>query len=141
MFKQLKHMKLKSTLSLFMMISIYSLNAQEVAFIEYYDNGNLKVNGLKTNEGTPIGAWTYYRKDNSLDMELHFNEYGKPQGPFKMYHRNGKLQIKCSYSGKGFYEMDGEYEDYYKNGQLESKGVYKENKAIGKWVKYYDSGE
>ena len=132
---------LKTTVTFIIFLLGCYLSAQQNPYIEHYDNGKTKASGFKTDAGTLIGKWTYYRKDGSVDAEITYNAQGSPQGPFAMYYRNGQLQTKSSYSGEGFYEMHGPYEDYHKNGQLQSIGSYKKNKTIGKWTSYWENGQ
>ncbi|UTD16548.1 hypothetical protein HER15_14140 [Tenacibaculum mesophilum] len=121
------------------LLSINSISAQN--YIDYYDNGSKKSEGFKNSEGVAYGKWTYYRKDGSINSIINFDKNGNPKGTFVLYYKNGQIQTTCSYSGKGFYEMDGNYESYYKNGQLQSTGVYKENKPVGNWINYWSNGQ
>ena len=38
-------------------------------FISYYENGNLKEKGKYNKDGSPIGHWSYYNEDGTLDFE------------------------------------------------------------------------
>ncbi len=133
--------QLKIGFTIFLLSLCYQLNAQENKHIDHFENGKIKAIGFKNDQGIATGKWTYYRKDGSIDVELILNEEGKPQGPFAMYYSNGQLQTKGNYSGEGFYEFEGSYEDYHKNGQLQSVGTYKNNNTVGKWVTYWENGQ
>ena len=45
-----------------------------------------------------------------------------PEGPFVVYHDNGKLSDKGTFRNG---VLDGPFESYYDNGQLKDKGTYK----------------
>jgi antitoxin component YwqK of YwqJK toxin-antitoxin module len=45
--------------------------------------------------------------------------FGKKDGPFESYYKNGQLEEKGTYKDG---EWDGLWEEYYKNGQLKGKG-------------------
>lgn len=125
----------------FLLVSLFAFEALTAQnYTEYFDNGNKKLEGFKNEEGVLYGNWTYYRKDGSIDSKINF-ENGKPKGRFILFYDNGQIQTKSSYSGEGFYEMDGAYESFFKNGQLQAKGKYKANKTVGSWVNYWEDGQ
>ncbi|MCB9224988.1 MAG: hypothetical protein H6582_12460 [Crocinitomicaceae bacterium] len=95
---------------------------------------------------------------------------GVKWGPYKMYHRNGQVQVEGEYQegmmvGKWTYRYDtgikssegsynifakngvseskkhGEWTKWHRNGLLESKGNYYMGVAVGVWKYYDDTGE
>lgn len=135
------HAVLKSNSYNYLQQPIDTVKPKLEMYKTFYDNGQLKSLGTKNKQGVIEGRVTYYRKDGTLDGKITFNAKGEPEGPFELYFRNGQLQTKSSYSGKGFYENHGPYEDYFSNGQLNSKGTYKNGKQIGNWINYFDNGQ
>lgn len=98
---------------------------------EYYDNGNLKVSGIKEN-GIDIGEWKFYFMNGKISKTGEY-ENGKLNGEWKYYHDNGKLRIIGKYQ-KG---IDiGLWKYYHDNGVLRAIGKYKNGKYTGEW-KYY----
>ena len=71
------------------------------AFIEYYVNGQVKVNA-------------------------NYN-IGEFDGPHKTYYENGKKSKDCNYE-KG--ELHGEYKEYHENGNLKLQTQYKKSEYI-----------
>lgn len=51
-------------------------------------------------------------------QKINFDKNGTPKGPFILCYNNGQIQTKSNYSGRGFFEIHGNFESYHKNGQL-----------------------
>lgn len=69
--------------------------------------------------------------DESAIMEL-------PDGPYKLYYKNGKLKEKGNYR-KG--KLKGWYYRYYENGKLHSITIYLNGKINGGYIENYKSGK
>ena len=54
--------------------------------------------------------------------------FGKKDGPFESYYKNGELKEKGTYKDG---EWDGLVESYYENGQLKTKATYKDDERDG----------
>ena len=54
--------------------------------------------------------------------------FGKKDGPFESYYKNGQLKDKGTYKDG---ELDGPYEMYHENGQLWSKASLRQVEKLG----------
>ena len=51
------------------------MEKQDGPFTLYYDDGQKRLEGICDN-GKPIGKWTYYNENGSIDEEKEYNEDG-----------------------------------------------------------------
>jgi antitoxin component YwqK of YwqJK toxin-antitoxin module len=76
--------------------------------------------------------------DKEGKREEYIERYGKKEGEYKEWWRNGQLDIQCYYKeGK----EEGEYKEWWRNGQLYSQYYFKEGKREGEqkiWYKGVD---
>ena len=99
---------------------------------EYYENGNLKIEGQYQN-GNMKGIWKEYHKNEKLKKEVNYKE-GKLEGPAKEYSRKGdRVLIEENYkAGK----LDGATKEYDTNGSLILECNYKNDKLDGPYKRY-----
>ncbi len=100
------------------------------------DSTDIKSLGYYNNE-LKEGIWIYYY-DNDTIAEIGSYKDGEKQGLWRGWFRNGVQ----SYVGQYFNgKMDSIWCFYYKNGCIRSKGKFKGNFKIGKWVDYHIDGD
>ena len=63
---------------------------------------------------------------------------GLRHGPWEIYHENGQLSSKGTWSNG---ELDGPFEDYYENGQLLGRSSYSNGELDGQFEDYYENGQ
>jgi uncharacterized protein len=101
-------------------------------WIEYYDNGNKKLQGHIHN-GRLFGSFKKWYKNGQLMVDLYEDgEVGLDN--FTYYFENGKIQSGIVRAGSLH-----KYYEYYENGFLRIEGSFKNKKKEGKWVEYYKS--
>ena len=135
--------------------------AEDGRFVDYYDNGQIKIEcdvadgkitgtcrsyyqdgniaySLNYVEGLPdgVGFFYYDSKANTLRAEVNFED-GKLNGVYKEYYDNGAQKSKIIYEDG---EENGEAEYYYTTGALKMKGKFKDGKKHGKWIYYDEDG-
>lgn len=124
---------MKKSLILFgILFLIQSLNAQ--IYKAYFDNGNIKVAGTKTN-GLETGTWNYYFENGKISKTGNYNN-GKLDGEWKYYYDNGVLRIIGAY--KNGVDL-GLWKYYHNNGTIRTIGNYKNGKQTGHWKYYYEN--
>jgi len=113
---------------------------------EYYENGAIKLEGLKKNNKF-IGILKEYSIDGSiinskvfddegnLIMEGLITKDGKRYGKWYEYYNSGKIKAEGLYKNN---EKEGEWIYYFENGKIEQKGFFKNGKFSGIWT-FYDS--
>ena len=87
-------------------------------------------------DGKPEGEWKWYHENGKLETIASFKD-GKAEGEWKWYHENGKLETIGSFKGG---KAEGEWKSYYKNGQLSGITYYKDGKEEGEYKGYWDNG-
>jgi antitoxin component YwqK of YwqJK toxin-antitoxin module len=93
-----------------------------------FRNTNEEINGIHS----------IYTKKGFLKSIGEYTK-GKKDGFFNVYHINGQIKIKCSYTTKySASERHGKWIEYYDNGELKVVGRYKFGSKHGAWV-YYDT--
>lgn len=127
---------------------------QDGPFEEYYDNGQLKVQGHYKNE-KPVGTWQKYHPNGQLSGVYSYSD-GKLDQEKTYYFDNGNInweikEVDGKYIGKGYYESgnlfyerivsNGYYKEYFESGTLAIEANYVENELVGAWKKFYPSGE
>jgi antitoxin component YwqK of YwqJK toxin-antitoxin module len=92
---------------------------------EYYDNGNLKAEGITLN-GLKEGIWTFFFERGNVCKEINYSE-GMENGIWKMWHENGNLYIEQNkIDGKSV----GYWKEYYESGATKEIGIYDNNEYI-----------
>ena len=95
-------------------------------YIEYYDDGSVKVRGKLHNE-LKVGIWSFYKKTGRKVMEAHFSDQGDPL--FNFYFDNQGSMIE-----EGYVVVP------YPNGQTSEEGLVKNCLKQGIWNYYDDKG-
>ena len=91
----------------------------------------------KISKGIQNGEWIEYWDNGKLKLKGNVKN-GQQEGEVLYYYENGKLEIKGNFkNGK----VEGEYLKYYENGQLKYKSNHKDGKQEGEWLYYYDNGQ
>lgn len=132
----MKHLKWNLVLLTITMLFIFS-GCRDKHY-EYYDSGKPReIIEVDKNTGKPDGSYKEFYENGNLKVEGNFKE-GKQHGSYKKYYSNGEIHIKGSYKDG---ELDGVRKTYYKNGELEKKEKYKAGKLHGSFKSYYENGE
>lgn len=130
--------------------------AQEISELdirkEYYDNGNVKVEGIYDVTGKENGTFKYFNKKGKIEkteIYIHgvliavglIDEEGRRQGYWEQYYMDPEGQLKSKGKYKDGKKID-EWEYYFENNQLQQKGKYvKDEKPSGLWKWYYENGQ
>ena len=124
--------------------------------LEYFKNGELKINITDSNELTKEyegvfeqfhqtgelysrgedGNWEYYDLRGQLFKKFKFKN-NRLEGVFEDFHENGKISIRTEFK-KGIKE--GLEENFFEDGNLHSKCFYKGNESDGVYESFYENG-
>ena len=99
-------------------------------FKEYYNSGNLKMEGIHS-DGEFNGLTVMYHENGNVMGEVLYRN-GVSIGTKKYYYEDGTLQLESNDNGK--------YLLMYPNGNIEKEGQLKNGKNYGKWKYYYENG-
>ena len=86
--------------------------------------------------GKREGAWVEYFENGQLKSNGHYKN-GKYEGAWVFYYESGQLYARVNYKNS---KLKGAWVSYYENGQIWFKGNYKNNKQEGVWVGYNEDG-
>ncbi len=103
---------------------------QEGPWKEYYDNGQLKAEGVYAS-GVKVGEWKYYFRDGKKFEYGKYDKKGKQTGNWMWYFEDGNVRRESSFS-QG--QEDGDFIEYNDSGQVITKGEYADGLKEGKWV-------
>jgi len=86
--------------------------------------------------GKREGAWVEYFENGQLKSNGHYKN-GKYEGAWVFYYESGQLYARGNYKNS---KLKGAWVSYYENGQIWFKGNYKNDKEEGVWVGYNEDG-
>lgn len=78
-----------------------------------------------------------FYEDGKKEMEGRALKSGKREGQWEYWFKDGKLWSTCEYK-EGL--KHGQSQVYYANGQLRYEGNYENDKPVGHWVFYDETG-
>jgi antitoxin component YwqK of YwqJK toxin-antitoxin module len=131
----------------------FSQDHPDGPFKDYYDSGELKVEGQYKNE-KQIGNWKSYHKNGQISSEYSYDD-GMRDKEYISYYKDGSVKRKVEKSGdfyvrRSYYESgnlktqslieNGYYKEYLENGALIIEANYKTNELDGEWKRYYENG-
>ena len=101
---------------------------------EYYENGNVKEEGIYNKADQENGLFNFFDKSGKIEKsEIYLqgillakgliDEEGKRQGYWEEYYKNGNIKSKGKY--KNSFRI-GEWNYFFKNKKLQQKGAYLE---------------
>ena len=123
-------------------------------YIDYYDSGELKVEGQYKNKKR-VGDWKSYHKNGQVSS-LYSYKKGKRSKIFTSYYKDGTQKNKTEkiddeYISTGYYENGklkykrqvetGYYIGYFQSGALKLEANYFEWELISEWKRYYENGQ
>lgn len=88
-------------------------SGKKIPVSDFYEDGNLRIEGFESENGRRDGTWRYYYPDGTL-WSL---------GDFSNGLRHGRAVV------------------YYENGQIRYSGQYQNDKEMGEWVFYDTTGK
>jgi len=97
---------------------------------EYYPDGSLKAEG-NYEAGKPVGPWKYNHENGKTEQSGTYNKKGNPEGTWKWYYENGQLLREENYY-RG--EKDGLSEEFDEKGNLIERGEYLNGLEEGPWM-------
>ena len=107
----------------------YNLKKSEelTPYIEYHDNGNVRVKGQRNSKGQEEGLWELFDFNGNIRLRIPFKE-GKEDGIEEVFCENGNIRWRTPYKeGK----VDGIEEYFYENGNIRIRTPYKDGKEDG----------
>ena len=106
--------------------------------IVYYDNGQVKSQGMKIKNGNKIGKWIYFYENGDVLKEEKYKN-GKLNGLYRKFYSNGNIVMGGSY--KDGLKI-GSWTYFRENGDIQIfEYEYKEGKLDGNMLTYYENGK
>ena len=103
---------------------------------EYYENGNLKYEGL-TRLGLRVKEWKFYYENGKLQFIGDY-KYGEQDGLWKIYYENGNIKNIANYD---YGKLVGLVRNYEEDGKFSSTTYYEEGSNLTKWQFFYKDGK
>ena len=108
----------------------------EIEEIEYYENGNLKHEGL-TRLGLRVKEWKFYYENGKLQFIGDY-KYGEQDGIWKIFYENGNIKNIANYD---YGKLVGLVRNYEEDGKFSSTTYYEEGSNLTKWQFFYKDGK
>ena len=109
---------------------------EEIEEKEYYENGNLKYEGL-TRLGLRVKEWKFYYENGKLQFIGDY-KYGEQNGLWKIYYENGNIKNIANYDYGG---LVGLVKNFDEEGNYISSTFYEEGSDLTKWQFFYKDGK
>ena len=109
---------------------------EEIEEKEYYENGNLKYEGL-TRLGLRVKEWKFYYENGKLQFVGDY-KYGEQDGIWKIYYENGNIKNIANYD---YGKLVGLVRNYEEDGKFSSTTYYEEGSNLTKWQFFYKDGK
>ena len=109
---------------------------EEIEEKEYYENGNLKYEGL-TRLGLRVKEWKFYYENGKLQFIGDY-KYGEQNGLWKIYYENGNIKNIANYD---YGKLIGLVRNYEEDGKFSSTTYYEEGSDLTKWQFFYKDGK
>ena len=109
---------------------------EEIEEKEYYENGNLKYEGL-TRLGLRVKEWKFYYENGKLQFIGDY-KYGEQDGLWKIYYENGNIKNIANYD---YGKLVGLVRNYEEDGKFSSTTYYEEGSNLTKWQFFYKDGK
>lgn len=108
----------------------------EIEEKEYYENGNLKYEGL-TRLGLRVKEWKFYYENGKLQFIGDY-KYGEQNGLWKIYYENGNIKNIANYD---YGKLVGLVRNYEEDGKFSSTTYYEKGSNLTKWQFFYKDGK
>ena len=109
---------------------------EEIEEKEYYENGNLKHEGL-TRLGLRVKEWKFYYENGKLQFIGDY-KYGEQDGIWKIFYENGNIKNIANYD---YGKLVGLVRNYEEDGKFSSTTYYEEGSNLTKWQFFYKDGK
>lgn len=109
---------------------------EEIEEKEYYENGNLKYEGL-TRLGLRAKEWKFYYENGKLQFIGDY-KYGEQDGIWKIFYENGNIKNIANYD---YGKLVGLVRNYEEDGKFSSTTYYEEGSNLTKWQFFYKDGK
>lgn len=109
---------------------------EEIEEKEYYENRNLKYEGL-TRLGLRVKEWKFYYENGKLQFIGDY-KYGEQDGVWKTYYENGIIKNIANYDFGG---LVGLVKNFDEEGNYTSSTFYEEGSDLTKWQFFYKDGK
>jgi len=106
-------------------------------YIEYHDNGSIKMEGKMVN-GVSDSLWTYYHENGEI-QSIGYEKNGLKEGKWKFFFESGTAKSEGNFTSG---EPNGKWTYFHENsGAIASEGEYKEGQQDGNWRLFFENGQ
>jgi antitoxin component YwqK of YwqJK toxin-antitoxin module len=95
-------------------------------YIEYYDNGNVRIKGQKNSKGQRGGIWEWFYRNGNILWRTSYKD-GKKDGIEEFFYENGNISMRTPYK-EGW--IDGIQTFYDEQGNITETRLWKDGKLI-----------
>ena len=127
----------------FIIILLLFISCSEKKHTQYYENGQLQVEGIMK-RGKTHGEWNSYYRNGQLESSTNYKD-GIPHGKDIRYYKNGEIEYIYNYKDG---RKNGTFVDFYENGQKNKEIIYgekyeKDYELYGIYIEkeYYENGQ
>ena len=92
----------------------------------------------QVNKSEPYSGWVKVLYDLGQARRLFQVKDGKPDGPYTLWHENGRKQTEGIFKDG---EPDGLYTGWFFNGQKKEEATFKDGEVDGPYMKWHDNGQ
>ena len=124
-------------------ILLLFISCSEKKHTQYYENGQLQVEGVMK-RGKAHGEWNSYYRNGQLESSTNYKD-GIPHGKDIRYYKNGEIEYIYNYKDG---RKNGTFVDFYENGQKNKEIIYgekyeKDYELYGIYIekRYYENGQ
>jgi antitoxin component YwqK of YwqJK toxin-antitoxin module len=133
---------MKHLLTLALVGFAFSAQAQRLKrFVTYYDSTNTKkrevYSALVAGDTIPQGTYRRYYRNGKLEQQTSFNA-GKRDSAYVEFHPTGARRLETTYRD-GI--RQGPFKTYYENGKVAQAGSFDNDEPSGELTYYHPSGE
>ncbi|MCU4176507.1 toxin-antitoxin system YwqK family antitoxin [Carboxylicivirga sp. N1Y90] len=115
----------------------YLNNRKHGVWEAFYPSG-AKKHEISYKKGAAIGPSRFFQENGKVSEEGYWN-VDHWEGPYKFYHKSGKLAYDWNYNEKG--TRSGEQKYYHENGALKYKGEWDSGKTVGSLKIFNQEGQ
>lgn len=138
---------MKSLFTFFLIVTVFSVSAQDGVIVKYYDSILFSSSKEKAyyytkfiKEDSLYKSTTYYADSNKLYSKAIYKDtfHIKAIGSVVTYYRSGKIKDSCVSEGTGEYTF---YVEYYESGKVKDTSNYDSTTKEYDTKYYYESGK
>ena len=122
---------------------IKKIDEELTPYVEYHDNGNVKVKGQKNSKGQEEGIWEWFHENGNIQWRIPYKE-GKRDGIMEWFYETGNIKTRIPYVEGN---KDGIQEEFDEQGNITETTLWKNGEVIEEtrpeltpYIEYHNNG-